>query len=579
MSTEGKAQKMGNLTHENVRHRAYTGIKDNRLILFTNNEYSRRTSMAEFSSASKGPDAYRAYIGASLGEYRLDQVLAESDAGPIFLARSKQASFQLQLLTVAADLPSQDRIVLLGRFQREANLVAALQHPGILPLLDYGIYQSLPYLVMPYLPARTLSSYLAKHGALDTLLASRYLDQIAAALEYAHAQAALHLSLSADCIFLKEDKSLIITGFGIVRMLQSDTSPTPQTPQAQEQQNRFLLHDKQGRALYGLGPGCAPAPEQLLGNPVDTFTDVYALAAVLYRMLTGHRVFQGSPEELAQQHLSAPVPPISKWRAGTPPQIDAIIAKAMAKDPRQRFLQPGLLANAYHDCVAPNDTQRKAFPVRAPAPIPALASDAPARNIEAPLAPPPRPPAASSQGTKRRPAGNARGAAISRRNVLIAGGSAAAAIIGVTVFASHYLIGNTTPTGTTTTSVGSTSSSSSSGSGGHSGSGGTGGHTGTVIAHTSDVPINSAKTFPIPNQSNPGVLVHLPDNRFVAFNSTCTHAGCAVAYNSQDHLLECPCHGAAFDPAKGASVVTGPAPTPLASIPITVNSDNTITEG
>jgi serine/threonine protein kinase len=531
--------------------------------------------MADFSSASKGPDAYRAYIGASLGEYRLDQVLAESDAGPIFLARSKQASFQLQLLTVAADLPSQDRIVLLGHFQREANLVAALQHPGILPLLDYGIYQSLPYLVMPYLPARTLSSYLAKHGGLDTLLASRYLDQIAAALEYAHSQAALHLSLSADCIFLKEDKSLIITGFGIVRMLQSDTLPTPQTPQAQEQQNRFLLHDKQGRALYGLGPGCAPAPEQLLGNPVDTFTDVYALAAVLYRMLTGHRVFQGSPEELAQQHLSAPVPPISKWRAGTAPQVDAIIAKAMAKEPLQRFRQPGLLANAYHDSVAPDDTQRKAFALTTPA----LASAAAAQHMEAPLAPPLHPPAASSQGTKRSPAGNARGGGISRRNVLIAGGGAAVAIIGVTVFASRYLIGNTTPTGTTTTSVGSTSSSSSSGSGGHSGSGGTGGHTGTVIAHTSDVPINSAKTFPIPNQSNPGVLVHLPDNRFVAFNSTCTHAGCAVNYNSQDHLLECPCHGAAFDPSKGASVVNGPAQTPLASIPISVNSDNTITEG
>jgi Rieske Fe-S protein len=220
--------------------------------------------------------------------------------------------------------------------------------------------------------------------------------------------------------------------------------------------------------------------------------------------------------------------------------------------------------------------------VLAPSPIPAPASDAAARKKEAPLAPQPRPSVVSVQGTKRRPAGNARGAGISRRSVLIAGGGAAVAIIGVTVFASHYLIGNTAPAGTATTGGGSTTGSTTGGTGGHtgtSGSGGTGGHTGTVIAHTSDVPINSAKTFPLPNQSNPGVLVHLPDNRFVAFNSTCTHAGCAVAYNSQDHLLECPCHGAVFDPSKGASVVNGPAQTPLASIPITVNSDNTITEG
>ncbi len=323
--------------------------------------------MAEHSSIPAGPARYQSYIGAMLGEYRLDKLLEESDTGPIFLARAKQTSFQLHLLTVPPDLAAQDRIVFLGHFQREANHIAALQHPGLLPLLDYGIYQSFPYLVMPRLAMTSLSAYLSQHGGLDTLLASSYLDQIAAVLEYAHSQAALHLGLSTDCIYIKEDKSLVVAGLGIMRMIEVGGVAASPDAHENDEQNQFLLRDKQGRALYGLGAGSAPAPEQLLGNPVDTYTDVYALGAVLYRMLTGHRVFRGgNAAELAEQHLNAPVPPLSKWRAGIPPQVDAVIAKAMAKEPAQRFRQAGQLANAYHDSVAPNDTRRTAFVVRAP---------------------------------------------------------------------------------------------------------------------------------------------------------------------------------------------------------------------
>jgi Rieske Fe-S protein len=163
---------------------------------------------------------------------------------------------------------------------------------------------------------------------------------------------------------------------------------------------------------------------------------------------------------------------------------------------------------------------------------------------------------------------------ISRRRMLTlvgAGGGAAIAIAAVAVFAGRYLVGTTSPA----SNVNNPAASNPPAQGNRPTSPAQGGH---VLAHTSDIPLNSAKTFPIAGSQNPGLLIHLPSNQFVAFNSTCTHAGCPVNYNQQDKLLECPCHGAIFDPARGAAVVQGPAPSPLPKIAITVHSDGTITQ-
>src|SRR6266567_1398216 len=497
--------------------------------------------------------SYEGLIGTTMGKYRLEKLGEIGAIGPLFIARDSEAGklYRLRMLIISAALPPEERIVYLGRFQKEANQAASLEHPSILPLVDYGMHPltgdiqgaTLPYLVSPFIAARALH---AQPIPLDALLVGRYLDQITAALTYAHERAILHGSLSVENILIKQDGALLVADFGVKRMLELS-----------------VLNDAKAAGGIGVNEFSTPAPEQLLGQTCDTYTDVYALAAVLYYMLTGHRVFRGKTSaEIIQQHLQASVPSLKLWRSDLPGELDRLLMKAMAKEPTQRYRQPGELADAYHALLAPNDRQRVPFFVGTDVPDSGISKHSVAGVGEAGRQ--------KRREVKLSSSVSANRSTMSRRRALTliaaGGGGVAAAIVAATVFGSRYLIGNTAPASTPAAHATASQVATASGQGKH------------ILAHTSDLPLNSAKTFALAGSDNPGLLIHLASNRFVAFNSTCTHAGCAVNYNTQNKLLECPCHGAVFDPAKNAAVVQGPAPSPLAPVNITVNADGTITE-
>ncbi len=495
------------------------------------------------------PSPFEKLIGTTLGSYRLDQLVERNKIGPVFLASAKMgAAGIVRFLDAPADLDSHVRIVYLGRFQQVANQISALQHPHILPLLDYGVYQGLPYLVYPRASLVALRSILARKGSLDVLTAGSYLKQIASALEYAHRHAVLHRNLSTNCIFMQDNKQLVVAEFGLMHMLE--LGGEVQAGRARASQP------------YG-GSSESSAPEQVLGRPADTYTDMYALGSVLYRLLTAHPPFTGKTlDEILQQHLHASPPPLATWRSDLPAALDQLFARALAKEPAQRFQHPQELVRAYYQIVAPNELPGLALPVegRGAAPLAAECTGPRASAKVAAVQPP-------------------RDAQLSRRSVvtLLAAGGGVVVVAGAVVLGSHLLSG-AAPSGATT------SSTTQAGAAAPAATQGAATRTapaakGDILAHASDLPLNSATTFPIPNHQNPGVLIHLADNRFVAFDSTCTHAGCPVSYNQQDKLLECPCHGASFDPAKNAAVVQGPAQTPLAPIKIVVGADGTITAG
>jgi serine/threonine-protein kinase len=280
-----------------------------------------------------------------VGRYRLEELLGDSPLGPLFSARGLDAQpswYLVRILAVPPIQPPEAQVAYPERFQQQASYIATLQHPYLLPLLDFGIAGGQPYVVWPFVPPRSLSVRLAQSGPVDVLTAGRYLDQIAGVLEYAHEHGTLHGDLTTDSLYLRPNGHIVVADLGIRWMLELDA--------------------EDARLYPYLGNSEAWAPEYLLDGPVGPYTDVYALGAVLYRLLTGYPAFSGETvEEVAQQHLGAAVPPLSLWRAGLPTDLDGIIATAMAREPERRFRQPGALANAYYEIVAPRQVGRVPF--------------------------------------------------------------------------------------------------------------------------------------------------------------------------------------------------------------------------
>ena len=317
------------------------------------------------------------WIGSVLGEYRLTRLLSTSPMGPLFVADSvnSSATFLVRLLAVPPAQKPEALRTYQAYLERQAGHIITLRHPYMLPLVSYGMYQGLPYLVWPYTSMRSLATRISQSGVLDVVTTGRYLDQIAATLEYAHQQATFHRNLSLDCIYLQMDGQIAVADFGVRRLFE------------------LLTPGTQPGFFYGSLE--ALAPEQLGGGQVGAYTDVYALGAVTYRLLTGHPVFSGeSYREVAEQHLQASPPSLAQARAGLPGGLDRVLADALAKDPAQRIQHPGAFADAYHRVVAPANTMRVPFEALGatsspgPQPVPAMTGPSPLQRTGGPLSSP-----------------------------------------------------------------------------------------------------------------------------------------------------------------------------------------------
>ena len=302
----------------------------------------------------------------------------------------------------------------IARFRIEARMMAALRHPGIVQVHDYGENAEvdgnrLDFLVMEYIEGSPLSKWIKTVGRLGIAETISVITQAARALHVAHAAGIVHRDVKPSNLLVRPDGVIVLVDFGVAR--SADASGMTST-------NMVL-----GTAHY-------MAPEQALGRPVSAETDVYALGAVAYCCLTGRPPFIGdNPLQVVSQHLQGEPPALP---AGIPAPVAALVNRALAKDPAARYPSAAAFADAADAAArqpAPPALPAAPTPPALPA-APAAAAPAAAAPIAAApaVSPPPPPPAvnvgAGSVGPAPAPAGSNR-----RRHAALAGVAGAVVLV------------------------------------------------------------------------------------------------------------------------------------------------------
>ncbi len=296
--------------------------------------------------------------GQSLGKFQLKELLGAGGMSAVYRAVqiNLQREVAVKVLTSAlAEQPS-----FLDRFFREAKIAAALEHPNIVPIYDYGTHQGVSFIAMRLLNGGTLAERLApgSDGArkLPALIEiASIFQQLAGALDYAHSRGVVHRDIKPGNVMFDDRGTAYLVDFGIAKMADGQASLT-------------------GAGMM-VGTPAYMAPEVWRGEKATPASDQYAFAAMMYGVISGRLPFEAlTPYAMMQKHMSEMPPPIHSVRAGVPLALGAVLERALDKDPAQRFPNVGALADAFARAVSGvSDTPTGLLPIapRPGAPAPA----------------------------------------------------------------------------------------------------------------------------------------------------------------------------------------------------------------
>jgi hypothetical protein len=271
-----------------------------------------------------------AVIGSVLAGHRLDAIAGQGGMGVVYRATDLALDRQVAVKLIAPALA--DDAAFRRRFVSESKVAASLDHPNVIPIHHAGEQEGVLFQVMRYVEGEDLRTLLRREGRLEPELAVPIVTEVAAALDAAHARGLVHRDVKPANVLLDAGRHVYLTDFGLSTRLGGTGD--------------------ESRPGQLLGTVHYISPEQIRGQDVDARTDVYALGAMLFHMLTGGVPFPADNDEARLwAHLSEPPPAPSRASGGIPAAFDAVIARAMNKDPADRYATAGELARAAREAV------------------------------------------------------------------------------------------------------------------------------------------------------------------------------------------------------------------------------------
>lgn len=250
----------------------------------------------------------------SVGRYQVIRRLGAGGMGSVFLARDPDLDRHVAIKLVKDDLT--DDPELRERFSREARSAARLRHPNIVTVFDIGEQDGCPFIAMEFLEGESLADRIKRRAHTDLSQALRWMESLCLGLAHAHKAGIVHRDIKPANTMIDTEGTLKIVDFGIVRLAGSQMT----------------------REGVLVGTINYLAPEQVLGRASDHRADIFAVGAVFYELLTGHKAFPGSiPDGLFTRLCQQDPPPLASYRQDLDPAIQEIVTRALAKDPDARY--------------------------------------------------------------------------------------------------------------------------------------------------------------------------------------------------------------------------------------------------